>query len=179
MKHEKALGTPLKFNHLGQIYKEYLPNESNEFIYEAVAVSPEVNTHDTEDTYTVIHREDLVMPENTELSNVDIQMCDVDLLRDLTTAVTLQIKSLSQEHSKFQYNMRYINEVLFKHPERKRQEQVKFISTEFGLFQCQGFSNNCGLCCLNNALGIANIRAAITVEEMETISDQIWMVDGK
>lgn len=57
--------------------------------------------------------------------------------------------------------------------QNENEEQVKFISTEFGLFQCQGFSNNCGLCCLNNALGIADVRAAITVEEMDTISDQI------
>ena len=72
-------------------------------------------------------------------------------------------------------NMRYAGQVLFRTASRERQQEISCRNVLGEVVQCQGTSNYCGLCCINNILGPeANGQFPVTVEEMNAAADEIW-----
>lgn len=101
-------------------------------------------------------------------------------IRHLREAIYATIESGSslsdQEKAALLYNVRYANRVLFKHPSRERQLEIRTILSDYGLFQTQGTSNYCGLCCINNIIGpTENGNFPVSAWDMDQIADIMWL----
>lgn len=96
------------------------------------------------------------------------ELCD---MLDAVLASSDQISSTEQ--NALLSNIKYAREVLFAEPSNQRKSEVQVCLSDYGYFQVQGFSNFCGLCALNNAVGdIANF---FSIEELNTIADRLWL----
>lgn len=100
-------------------------------------------------------------------------------MKEIFEALTSDASSiLEEERRHIAVNLRYANNVLFETGEIDRQKQVRLLNSVYGKFQTQGSSNYCGLCCVNNAIGIPDTGPLVTVQCMDQVADKLWMEMG-
>jgi hypothetical protein len=81
-----------------------------------------------------------------------------------------------EERANATRNSTYATNVLFQHAADNRLALVKTHMSPYGHFQTQGNTNFCGLCCINNALGVTATGALpFAATDLDAIADTMWL----
>ena len=100
---------------------------------------------------------------------------EIDCLFTMISVVEQNRNKLSPvERRNFDKNVNYAYSILFGSVSNYRLMQVKKLNTVYGPHFVQGETNYCGYCCVSNALSEFS-QELVTIEEMDTIADKLWL----
>ena len=123
-----------------------------------IDVLPEADHH-----WPQIHGQQLAQEWDFFLQMMEAVRRDINILTDV-------------ERDSLNRNDRYAREILFNEVDEVRRLQVKNIATRYGIFQSQGSTNYCGLCAVNNAIGMPTLSSfPIGITEMDNVADRLWL----